>query len=99
MAAWVHGPRRGRDPGHPRSATGGADPVSSGTAGDEATVGPVSGYGGGVDEMLDAAGPVRTAWTELATQLDWAGPAGLIARAGGHPPAAGRRRGQLPAAG
>ena len=58
--------------------------MSSEPAGDEATAGVVSGYagglGGGVDEMLDTAGAVRSAWTDLATQLDWAGPAGLIAR-------------------
>ncbi len=45
--------------------------------------GVVSSYAGGLgglDEMLDAQGAVRTAWTELATQLDWAGPNGLIAR-------------------
>lgn len=51
--------------------------------GDAAAAGVVSGYAGGVgglDEMLDAEGSVRSAWTDLATQLDWAGPAGLLAR-------------------
>ena len=46
-------------------------------------IGVVSRYAGGLDghdEMLDADGAVRTAWTELATQLDWSGSAGLIAR-------------------
>jgi uncharacterized circularly permuted ATP-grasp superfamily protein/uncharacterized alpha-E superfamily protein len=69
-----------------------ADPVAADPAGDGAA-GVVSGYAGGLggrnegeasgtglDEMLDPQGAVRTAWTDLATQLDWAGPAGLIAR-------------------
>ena len=67
--------------------------MTAGPAGDSAA-GVVSTYAGGLggrnegeaagtgalDEMLDPHGAVRTAWTDLATQLDWAGPAGLIAR-------------------
>ena len=67
--------------------------MTAGPPGDSAA-GVVSTYAGGLggrnegeaagtgalDEMLDPHGAVRTAWTDLATQLDWAGPAGLIAR-------------------